>query len=164
MHRRYLSSEVKLPKVVLTAPFFSETLLLSAIRSGVADLVTEGDGVEALFDAIRAANQVNAETSYSELKTFFELQNVEPGSNPRWLLRLTDLSTRESSVLEQLEMGLSDSEISEKLGLTETTIRRAISTLMSRMGVATRAQFALALFEAGVLFSKKPSKKTSKSN
>lgn len=151
MHRRYLNPESKLPKVILTAPFFSEHLLLEAIRAGATDLVPESDGADALMAAIESAMVPSQELRYAELKKFFELTKVEPGSNGRWLLRLTDLSEREEKVLKLLEHGFNDVKISEVLGITETSTRWAVDSLMKRMGVATRAQLALALFEAGVL-------------
>lgn len=153
MHRRYLKPEAKLPKVILTAPFFSEVLLLEAIRAGATDFVPESDGAEALMSAIQSAVVPSQELRYAELKKFFELTKVEPGSNGRWLLRLTDLSEREEKVLLLLEHGFNDSKIAEILGITETSTRWAIDAIMRRMGVATRAQLALALFEAGALLA-----------
>ena len=151
MHRRYLNTETRLPKVILTAPFFSEQLLLEAIRAGATDLVPEGDGADALIAAVESAMVPSQQLKYAELKKFFELCRVEPGSNGRWLLRLTDLSESEAKVLKLIEHGLNDSRISEALGIPETRIRWAVESIMKRIGVATRAQLALALFEAGIL-------------
>lgn len=153
MHRRYLTADSKLPKVILTSPFFSEQLLLEAIRAGATDLVTETDGPEALIAAIESAMVISPELKYAELKQFFTLTKVDPGSNQRWLLRLTDLSDREQKVFEFLKHGLNDAKTAESLGITETSVRWAVEAIMKKLGVATRAQLALALFEAGVLIA-----------
>lgn len=153
MHRRYLTNESKLPKVILTSPFFSEQLLLEAIRAGATDLVTETDGPEALIAAIQSAMVASPEMKYGELKQFFNLVKVEPGSNQRWLLRLTGLSDREEKVLELLKHGLNDGRSAEVLGITETSVRWAVESIMKKLPVATRAQLALALYEAGVLIA-----------
>ncbi|MFM6980636.1 MAG: response regulator [Micrococcales bacterium] len=151
MHRRYLNPEAKLPKVILTAPFFSEELLLAAIRAGATDLVPESDGAAGLMAAIKSAMVQSQDINYRELKRFFEQGKVEAGSNPRWLLKLTDLEEREVSALALVEHGFNDSKAAEILGIPETSVRWAVENLMKRMGVATRAQMALALFEAGRL-------------
>lgn len=151
MHRRYLNPESKLPKVIMTAPFFSQQLLLEAIRSGATDLVAESDGAASLLAAIESSQVPSQTINYRELKDFFKLVGVAEGENPRWLLRLTSPTDRERQILDLIKHGHNDPKISELLGITETSVRWGVDAIMRQMGVATRAQLALALFEAGEL-------------
>lgn len=153
LQRRYLGSEVSIPKIILTAPFFSEQILLEAIRAGVNDLVTEEDGPKALIKAITSVMSRDNVTDFRDLKTFFQQTGLKAGSNPKWLLRLDNLEEQEQQVLEALEHGLKEREMAEKLGITSTRVRWAVESLMARLAVATRAQLALALYEAGVLYA-----------
>lgn len=152
MHMRFLGEAVELPKIVMSVPFFSDEILLSAIRAGSTDLVAELDDPEDLFEAIRLSVQADRPVNYSALREFFEQQGVIPDSNSRWLLRLTDLSSREQRVLAFLAQGMSDNDIAIALKLTATSIRWAVNALMTKLGVVTREQLALALYEAGLLF------------
>lgn len=153
LHRRYLNPETTLPKVIVVAPFFSNELLLQAIRAGATDLVTEEDGAEELINAIKSAMASSRTIDYAELKTFFELTGLQPGSNQRWLLRLSGLSEREAKVLVLIEHGIAEEEIAKTLNLTETSVRRSIELIMATASIATRWQLVLALFEAGVLYA-----------
>ena len=52
----------------------------------------------------------------------------------------SDLSKRERETLALLAEGLSNSEIAERLGISEKTVRNHLSHLFDKLGVWSRAQ------------------------
>jgi DNA-binding NarL/FixJ family response regulator len=149
--RRNLDTDVTLPAFVLTGPFASPAMALEAVRSGADDLVTEDESPEELISAIRAAVLDDGFVDIDELRDLFEISGVEPGGNQRWLLRLTNLSKFEQICLDQLQTGLEYDEISDSANIAVRTVKTALNSLQLRLGLATREQLTLALYEAGVI-------------
>jgi DNA-binding NarL/FixJ family response regulator len=149
--RRNLDTDVKLPAFVLTGPFASPALALEAVRSGADDLVTEDESPDELITAIRGAANDSTSVDVDELRHLFAMSGVESGSNQRWLLRLTNLTDYEQVCLDFLRSGLEYEEIPEAANLSVRTVRSALDALQQRLGLATREQLTLALYEAGVI-------------
>lgn len=59
------------------------------------------------------------------------------------------LSAREGQVLELLARGLDNSAIARRLAVSEKTVRNYVSTLLDKLGVATRAEAIVAARAAG---------------
>ncbi|MEN9715305.1 MAG: hypothetical protein RJA35_772 [Actinomycetota bacterium] len=149
--RRNVGTEEKLPGFVLTGPFSSIPMALEAIRCGASDMVSEEEEPETLLEAIRAAGSIEHNIDVLALTDFFADAGVPHGGNQRWLLRLTNLTDDEQTVLDLLAAGESLQGVEEKSGLPHTKVRWTLDGLQKRLGVATRAQLALALYEAAVL-------------
>ena len=149
--RRNVGSDQSLPGFVLTGPFSSGPMALEAIRCGASDMVSEEEDPEELLAAIREAGAIDHRVDFGLLAEFFHEQGVPHGANQRWLLRLVNLDEAEQAVLDALAAGFEGSELEEKTNLPHTKVRWVLDALQGRLGLATRSQLALALFEAGVL-------------
>ena len=60
-----------------------------------------------------------------------------------------DLSTREAQILDLIAAGLGNSEIAERLFVSEKTVRNHINSIFSKLGVQTRAQAIVRARDAG---------------
>jgi DNA-binding NarL/FixJ family response regulator len=60
-----------------------------------------------------------------------------------------DLSARENEVLELVAQGLNNTAIGKTLGISERTARNHVSTILSKLGVNSRAQAIVRAREAG---------------
>jgi DNA-binding NarL/FixJ family response regulator len=58
---------------------------------------------------------------------------------------LNDLTARELMVAEQIAQGASNREISERLDITERTVKAHLSAIFEKLGVRDRVQLALAM-------------------
>ena len=65
---------------------------------------------------------------------------------------ICDLTPREGEVLEQLGHGLSNSEIAETLYISEYTVKKHVSSILSKLNLEHRTQAAL-LFNQGSNFN-----------
>ena len=85
---------------------------------------------------------------------------VDPRVAGGWLRRrshgnrradLNELSTRETEVIRLIAEGLSNKEISARLGLSEKTIKNHISRIFSKLNIYARTQAAVHAIKLGLL-------------
>lgn len=148
--RRNSGSDTKPPAFILTGPFSSDALVLEGVRCGATGVVTEEDDAEVLLQTLRASVKLDSAFNLNQLVNFFEQQGVAYGGNQRWRLRLAGLDAEEERVLEAIAAGLDGEELKSSTGLPATKIRWTLDSLQRRLGLATRSQLALALYEAGL--------------
>jgi len=63
---------------------------------------------------------------------------------------LEQLTPREREVLDVLALGVDNSEIAARLGITEKTARNHVSMIFSKLGVSSRAQAVALSRDAGL--------------
>ena len=62
---------------------------------------------------------------------------------------VADISNREMKVIQQVGFGLSNKEISQKLFLSEGTVRNYLSTILSKLDLRDRTQLAIWAVQTG---------------
>ena len=62
----------------------------------------------------------------------------------------TELSERETDVIQLIAIGLSNKQISEKLFLSEKTVKNHISRIFSKLNVTARTQAAIYAIKSGL--------------
>jgi pimeloyl-ACP methyl ester carboxylesterase/DNA-binding CsgD family transcriptional regulator len=129
------------------------TLVLHAREDGVVPitegrfLATEIPGAQ--FVELDSRNHVlleheDAWDRFQEAVLDFTGQTAERDSEP-----FRELSPRERETLSLLAEGLSNSEIAERLGISEKTVRNHLSHLFDKLGVWSRAQAIVFARERG---------------
>jgi DNA-binding NarL/FixJ family response regulator len=147
----YLADAARIPKIIMTGPYFSPELQIASIAAGATDLVTQDSGPEELLKSIRSTAAKDDEPDFRELAAFLELAKHIAVDVPDLLVRLGQLSEREVGVLEQFELGKTDDQIAEELFLAKYRVRQILTSVVSKAGFATRTQLFLALHRAGRL-------------
>lgn len=87
------------------------------------------------------------ETFCRELADFLE---PEAGAARAGALGLDALTAREAEILDRVACGLSNREIAEHLQISEKTVRNHLTTVFSKLGLASRAQAIVTAREAGL--------------
>lgn len=149
--RAFLADEAKVPKIIMTGPYFSPELQIASIAAGATDLVTQDSGPEELLKSIRSTAAKDDEPDFRELAAFLEAAMYISIDVPDLLVRLGQLSDRDLGVLEQFEFGKTDDEIAEQLFLAKYRVRQILNNVVAKAGFATRTQLFLALHRAGRL-------------
>jgi DNA-binding NarL/FixJ family response regulator len=137
-------------KVLVLTTYGADEWVLDAIRSGAAGYLLKGTPREALIQAVKgtAAGHTHIDPSIAgTLVTEIVQQSVSPAGTS-----ITDLlSEREMDVLRLLARGLSNADISNRLYLSQGTVRNYVSSILSKLQVADRTQAAVLALRYGLV-------------
>jgi pimeloyl-ACP methyl ester carboxylesterase/DNA-binding CsgD family transcriptional regulator len=117
----------------------------------------EGRAVAALipgarFVPLESGNHVllDTEPAWPHLVAAVEDFLLMPGGQPLVVpAALDELTARENEVLELVAQGLDNTTIGKRLGISERTARNHVSTILSKLGVNSRAQAIVRARDAG---------------
>ena len=120
-------------KIMLLTTFNDRDDIIRALNKGVLGVILK-DNVASLIPAIESVslgnkildNELNLKNLFNTTKKYFEL-----------------LTQKEIEILEQIAKGLSNKEISEKLFLSEGTVRNYISGILEKLELRDRTQLAI---------------------
>ncbi len=130
--------------VVLAEQFDDEPDAFHLLRAGVKGLVTYAEMRERLCQALESVAAGGFWVPRALLSRFVEL-TVRSTSRPRPASRAA-LTPRESEILEDLLLNLSNKEIARKRQLTSRTIKFHVSNVLAKYGVKRRADLLLLSF------------------
>lgn len=135
------------PVVVLVrAPRRSEILRL--LHDGVRGIVLQEAPPNEILAALEAAGEGLAVVSPEILEALFPAGEGALEDEP---LVPEALTSRESEVLALLALGASNKEIAGKLHLSEHTVKFHVSTILGKLGAATRAEAVARGYRQGLI-------------
>lgn len=123
---------------VLIVTMLDDDSLFSAMRAGARGYLLKGAEGEETLRAIRASAAGEAIFSprvAERLIHYFENPSNIPSKEP-----FPDLTPREREILELIARGLTNNAISEQLVLSPKTVRNQVSTIFSKLQVASRGE------------------------
>ena len=133
--------------VVLESPLPSELREMAAAGVPVVVLAERAEPADALAAAQLGAHALLTKNcSLAELTV--AIRGVSSGAPAAPMARLT---ARQRQVLELIVEGLDNSQIADRLGVSERTVRAHVSAVLERLGVANRTQAAVAALQRGWL-------------
>lgn len=125
--------------ILMLSTYDNPTYVARAVALGAAGYVLKGSAREALIGAIRTvATGENAWTRE-------ELRRVTGAlATPRLAADVeVPLTQRESEVLRQLSLGLTNKEIAQALGISYETVKEHVQHILRKIGVSDRTQAAV---------------------
>ncbi len=137
--------EVKV--LVLTTYDFDEWVF-DAIRSGASGYLLKDTPRDSLVAAIQGTISGKTYVDPAIAGKLFHQVSQTASAPDQDLAQL--LSEREMAVLRLLARGLSNTEISQKLYLSEGTVRNYVSSIFSKLGVSDRTQAAVLAIRSGL--------------
>lgn len=120
-------------KIMLLTTFNDRDDIIRALEKGVLGVILK-DNVASLIPAIESVNLGN-----KILDNELNLKNLFNTTKKDFNL----LTQKEIEILEQIAKGLSNKEISEKLFLSEGTVRNYISGILEKLELRDRTQLAI---------------------
>lgn len=148
--RHMKAKDSNLAVVVLTK-FGDDDYVFNAIKAGAAGYVLKDSGLGAISNAIRAAFSGEGFLSPTlTLKVLSEFKRVSASALHNRQL-FAELSRREVEVLELLAQGMRNSQIADKLFLSEKTIKSHVGAILKKLQVNDRAEAALLAQQSGIL-------------
>lgn len=129
-------------RVLILTSFGDWERVWAALKAGAAGYVLKDAEPEELEAAIRAVaaggNYLGSQATAELLQHIGEEQNVK--AQPQLA---EPLSPREEEVLALIARGFSNREISERLFVSETTVKTHVANILQKLNVKSRTQAAL---------------------
>jgi NarL family two-component system response regulator LiaR len=135
-------------KVLVLTTFDDDEWVFDAIRAGASGYLLKDTPRDKVIEAIRGSV---AGKSYVDPLVAGKLLDQVASEQARPSALLTDkLSERETDVLRLLARGFSNTEIADRLHLSEGTVRNYVSAIFSKLDVSDRTQAAIIAIQHGL--------------
>jgi len=140
----------KYPKipVLMLSTYDNPTYIARAMALGASGYVLKGSSRTELLSAIRRVAGGEAAWTQDELRRMTGAMNVPSGEGSDLEVPLTQ---RESQVLRQLALGLSNKEIARTLHISVETVKEHVHHVLSKLGVTGRTQAAVWAVRKGLI-------------
>lgn len=135
-------------KVVVLTSFVDDEHILPAIRAGALSYILKDVSTADLVATVRkAANGEAVMHPQVAARVMRELREPARGTVPA----PTMLSEREFEVLRLIASGATNTEIAERLVISEHTVKRHVSNILSKLQLADRTQAAVYAWREGLI-------------
>jgi len=138
------------PRVIVLTTFALDEYAYRSLEAGASGFLLKRTRAEDIVQAVRVAADGSAIPMSSLTKPLIQ-QFAQISSAPFHHRSVRGLTDRESEVLELIAMGLSNTEISERLAITLDTVKSHVKHVFTKLGVRDRAQAVIAAYESGLV-------------
>ncbi|MGZ0152480.1 LuxR C-terminal-related transcriptional regulator [Kribbella sp. WER1] len=139
------------PKVVVLTTFDLDEYVATALRNGAVGFLLKDATAEQISQAVRSAAAGDAMLSPQVTRRL--LGQLTGAADPRRadaVRRLQILTDKERAVLAAVGEGLANSDIAERLYLSEATVKRHVSRILAKLQLTNRVQAAILAHHAGL--------------
>ena len=135
-------------QVVVLTSFHDDAHVFPALKAGAVSYVLKDMKMDRLAEVIVKASQ--GEVTLHPRVAARVLQNLRGESSEEAQL-FTELTEREMEVLKEIAGGLSNTQIAEKLVISEYTVKGHVSNILSKLHLADRTQAAVYAWQRGLV-------------
>ena len=139
-------------RVVILTTFELDEYVFDALAAGASAFLLKAAPPEDLIKAIRIVAGGDALLAPSVTRRLIEefARRPQPAvaKKPKQLESLTE---RELEVLREVARGLSNSEIAQRLHVSETTVKTHVAHLLDKLELRDRVQAVILAYEAGLV-------------
>lgn len=140
------------PRVLMLTTFDLDEYAFAALKAGASGFLLKDVPPEELLFGIRAVHSGDAvvapSTTRRLIDRFAPMFPTGSAQEPPDLLALTG---REREVLTLIAQGLSNSEIAERLYVSEATVKTHVGRVLAKLGLRDRVQAVVFAYETGVV-------------
>ena len=140
------------PRVLILTTFDLDEYVFDALRAGASGFLLKDATAERLFDAVRVV--AAGEALLAPAVTRRLISEFTRGRRPSVAAppaSFGGLTPRETEVLRLVAEGLSNTEIAERLVVTEETVKTHVSRMLAKLGLRDRTQAVVAAYESGLV-------------
>jgi len=135
-------------KVVVLTSYHEDVHIFPALKAGAISYILKDMRMDKLVEALHRA--VQGEVTLHPRVAARVLQNIR-GENSEEQPLFTELTERELDVLKLIANGLTNSQIAEKLVISENTVKGHVSNILSKLHLADRTQVAVYAWQQGIV-------------
>jgi DNA-binding NarL/FixJ family response regulator len=145
---RHIRSHHPETKVLVLTTYDDDQWLFDAIRAGASGYLLKDTPRAKVIEAIRGTIAGQAYVDPAVAGKLLDQAASQQVSQPT---QITDkLTGREEDVLRLMAHGLTNTEIAERLHLSEGTVRNHVSAIFAKLGVSDRTQAAIIAIRHGL--------------
>ena len=137
-------------QVVVLTSYHEDVHIFPALKAGAISYILKDMKMEKLAEVLHRA--VQGEVTLHPRVAARVLQNIR-GENGEEQPLFTDLTDRETDVLKLIANGLTNSQIAEKLVISENTVKGHVSNILSKLHLADRTKVAVYAWQQGIVNS-----------
>ena len=137
---REITTQLPETKVVMLTSFAEDDMLFAAIRAGAAGYVLKQAGGQDVIRAIEAVGQGQSLLDPALTERVFA--EVRRAARAQEVTAFAQLTEQERRVLLLVAEGKTNREIAHDLHLGQGTVRNYVSNILSKLGLANRAEAA----------------------
>jgi NarL family two-component system response regulator LiaR len=135
-------------QVVVLTSYHEDVHIFPALKAGAISYILKDMKMEKLVDALYRAAQ--KEVTLHPLVAARVLQNIRSDSRQEQP-RVAEGSPRERNARCSLANGMTNSQIAEKLVISEYTVKGHVSNILSKLHLADRTQVAVYAWQRGLV-------------
>ena len=135
-------------QVVILTSYHEDVHIFPALKAGAISYILKDMKMERLVDALQRA--VRHEVTLHPLVAERVLENIR-GDDSEEPALFTELTERELDVLRLIAKGMTNSQIAEKLVISENTVKGHVSNILSKLHLADRTQVAVYAWQSGIV-------------
>lgn len=140
-------------KIIILTTFDDDEFIFSALKYGASGYLLKGVSMDELYHAIQTVYNggamINPDIATKVFKAFSQIPQQETTIAVDET-EISHLSKAEWRIIQQVGFGLSNKEISQKLFLSEGTVRNYLSNVLSKLNLRDRTQLAIWSVQTGV--------------
>jgi DNA-binding NarL/FixJ family response regulator len=138
-------------RVIILTTFDLDDYVYDALTAGASGFLLKDAGAERLFDAVRVVAAGDAllapAVTRRLIAEFARLRPRPPLRNDA----LSELTPRETEVLQLVAEGLSNREIADRLVVSDETVKTHVSRVLTKLGLRDRTQAVVLAYESGLV-------------
>ncbi|MEU7850280.1 response regulator transcription factor [Micromonospora parva] len=138
-------------RVLILTTFDLDEYVYAGLRAGASGFVLKDARPEELIAAIRAVAAGDSVVAPSLTRKLMDAYLQEPAPATSEDPRLSTLSEREREVLEAIGQGATNTEIAERLTLTESTVKKHVGRVLFKIGARDRIQAVIFAYDNGLV-------------
>jgi len=136
-------------RILVLTTFDLDEYVFAALRAGASGFLLKDTPPGELLAAIRVVAAGDALLSPGITRQLIGEFTRQPAA--RTMATLTELTEREREVLTLIGLGLSNTEIAERLYVSMSTTKTHIGRLLMKLSARDRAHLVIAAYEAGLV-------------
>ncbi|MGK8507228.1 response regulator [Nocardia asiatica] len=142
-------------RVLILTTFNLDEYAFSALRAGASGFVLKDIPADELARAIRSVASGDAVVSPRVTRLLLDIHATrlpDIGEGPVAVsTTLGRLTRRETEVLQEMAQGLSNTEIAEKLVVSEATVKTHVRSILAKLNLRNRVHAVIYAYETGLV-------------
>ncbi|MFV0362972.1 MAG: response regulator [Suipraeoptans sp.] len=133
-------------KIIILTTFDDDEYVYNALKYGASGYLLKGISMDGLVDAIQTVYSgqamINKDIATKVLKLFSQIAKADYTIQVKKELAMK-LTETEKNIIREVGRGASNREISDRLSLSEGTVRNYLSMILNKLDLRDRTQLAI---------------------